>query len=166
MTLSPTHTLKSPLFPFAMHTCTQSMPTWHSVYGTVSTKYYSITKHEISLKKIRWRHQKCYIVSPLFQKLQLHQWGCYNKYIICFQQPVLAITCPTDDVFKRKPSLLILGNSLDLHLVLFCCIILYSEKNTSGTVNHLFISWMGFYQIGFKEETECSELEALVYSMR
>ena len=98
-------------------------------------------KHEISLKKIRWRHQKCYIVSPLFQKLQLHQWGCYNKYIICFQQSVLATTSPTDDVFKRKPSVLILGNSLDLYLVLFCCIILYPGKNTSGTVNHLYCEW-------------------------
>ena len=98
-------------------------------------------KHEISLKKIRWRHQKCYIVSPLFQKLQLHQWGCYNKHIICFQQSVLAITSPTDDVFKRKPSVLILGNSLDLYLVLFCCIILYPGKNTSGTVNHLYCEW-------------------------
>ena len=105
-------------------------------------------KHEISLKKIRWRHQKHYIVSPLFQKLQLHQWGCYNKHIICFQQSVLAITSPTDDVFKRKPCL----DFGQLAWPISCAILLYHiipRKKYFGNCQPLIL-WMGFYQIGFK----------------
>lgn len=141
--LTPAHTIKSSLFPFAMHEWTQHMLTWHSFYGTVDTKcHYIIMKHEISLKTNRWSYQKInamqYCISIILEAAALPV--KLLSFIVSFQQPVLAITCLTGNILKKRPSLLIFDKFLELRLVpFFLYFMKLRDKQLLGSGSHLLI---------------------------
>lgn len=170
LTLSPTHTIKSSLFPFAMHECTQHMLTWRSFYGTVDAKYhYSIIKHEISLRTIKWRHQR---INTMQYCLFIIFRGCSSPSETAIIYNLPPTICFNNNLpqWQHLPKETLLLDIWQVSCPASCAIFVLSHYAQGWTLwelaaTYLYCKWV-YVTSSFEEETEFSELGALVCSIR